>query len=192
MATMTDTLEFEQHRLQVRPQPLRLRSGNKRHGIIFASPPSPEPSTQSSDLCSEKAELELRPVDRGLGAWKFLFAAFMIEGFMFGENEQGSDALFKLIMKVFRSITACSKITTPPMPPWPVTTTYPPSAPLAPASTSSELQSQLTLFENTAAGIGKLSGQAFSSRLSVLVQLDGRKILYRSLQPRASPSALGS
>ncbi|KAL9053515.1 MAG: hypothetical protein Q9206_003909, partial [Seirophora lacunosa] len=81
---MTDTHEFEQHRLQLRPQPLRLRSGNKRRGIIFAPPPSPEPSSQSSDLCSEKAELELRPVDRGLGAWKFLFAAFMIEGFMFG------------------------------------------------------------------------------------------------------------
>lgn len=186
---MTDTHEFEQHRLQLRPQPLRLRSGNKRRGIIFAPPPSPEPSSQSSDLCSEKAELELRPVDRGLGAWKFLFAAFMIEGFMFGEDEQGSDALFKLIMKVFRSITASSKITTPPIPPWPVTPTYPPSAPLAPASTSSELQSQLTLFENTAAGIGTLSGQAFLSRLSVSVQLDGRKILYRSLQPRASPSA---
>ncbi|KAI4140413.1 MAG: hypothetical protein LQ341_003844, partial [Variospora aurantia] len=81
---MTETVEFGHYHLHVHPQPLHLRSGNKRQGIILAPPPSREPSINSSDLWSEKAESELRPVDRGIGAWRFLIAASMMEGFMFG------------------------------------------------------------------------------------------------------------
>lgn len=85
MATMTGTtVESGHDALHVRPEPLRLRSWNKREGIILAPPPSREPSLQSSDQWSKKGTIDLPPVDGGIGAWKFLFAAFMMEAFMFG------------------------------------------------------------------------------------------------------------
>ncbi|KAL8846892.1 MAG: hypothetical protein Q9221_008058, partial [Calogaya cf. arnoldii] len=87
MATIPETIEFGQYPLQVRPEPLRLRSGNKRHGIIVA-PPSPityrASSLESSGHDIEKLERQLPPVDGGKAAWKFLFAAFMVEAFIFG------------------------------------------------------------------------------------------------------------
>ncbi|KAL8790294.1 MAG: hypothetical protein Q9213_000646 [Squamulea squamosa] len=90
MATITETIEFSQFRLvplQIRPQPLRLRSANKRQGII-AAPPSPLSSRaislESLDQDVEKLEEQLPPVDGGIAAWRFLFAAFMIEAFIFG------------------------------------------------------------------------------------------------------------
>ncbi|KAL8722563.1 MAG: hypothetical protein Q9225_000958 [Loekoesia sp. 1 TL-2023] len=84
MATITKTVEFGQYPLQVRPAPVRVRSTKRPEGIVLAPPPSREPSLQSSDQYSEKIDTGLPPVDRGIGAWKFLFAAFMIEGFIFG------------------------------------------------------------------------------------------------------------
>ncbi|KAL8772968.1 MAG: hypothetical protein Q9209_001988 [Squamulea sp. 1 TL-2023] len=90
MATITETIEFNQFRLaplQIRPELLRLRSGNKRHGIV-AAPPSPlSPQAFSLDSLEqdvEKLEGQLPPVDGGIAAWRFLFAAFMVEAFIFG------------------------------------------------------------------------------------------------------------
>ncbi|KAL8941909.1 MAG: hypothetical protein Q9216_001982 [Gyalolechia sp. 2 TL-2023] len=83
MATMTQTIEFGQYPLQVRPAPLRLRSWNKGEGVIVAPPPSRELSLQSLDKFPEKVDTDLPPADRGSGAWKFLFAASMIEGFIY-------------------------------------------------------------------------------------------------------------
>ncbi|KAL8996585.1 MAG: hypothetical protein Q9169_003924 [Polycauliona sp. 2 TL-2023] len=85
---MTETIESGQSPLQVRPEPLRLRSANKRHGIV-AAPPSPitsrATSFESSDQDIEKLEKDLPPVDGGKAAWKFLFAAFMVEAMIFGK-----------------------------------------------------------------------------------------------------------
>ncbi|KAL8668690.1 MAG: hypothetical protein Q9168_006687 [Polycauliona sp. 1 TL-2023] len=87
MATTTETIRFGQYPLQVRPEPLRLRSGNKRHAIV-AAPPSPVTSRatsfQSSHQDVEKLEQHLPPVDGGKEAWKFLFAACMVEALVFG------------------------------------------------------------------------------------------------------------
>ncbi|KAI4285598.1 MAG: hypothetical protein L6R38_000500 [Xanthoria sp. 2 TBL-2021] len=88
MATITETIDFGQYPLQVRPEPLRLRSGNKRQAII-AAPPSPITSRASSfeSLDQDVEKLQpLPPVDGGIAAWKFLFAAFMIEAFIFGKK----------------------------------------------------------------------------------------------------------
>ncbi|KAL9024694.1 MAG: hypothetical protein Q9196_006323 [Gyalolechia fulgens] len=84
MSAITETVEFGQYPLQVRPAPLGLRSGNKGEGTIVAPPPSREPSLRGSDQSPEKIDIDLPPADRGSGAWKFLFAASIIEGFMFG------------------------------------------------------------------------------------------------------------
>ncbi|KAI4177177.1 MAG: hypothetical protein LQ343_000659 [Gyalolechia ehrenbergii] len=81
---MAETVEFGQYPLQVRPAPLRSRSWNKGESIIVAPPPSRGSSLQNWDQLPEKVDTELPPADRGSGAWKFLFAASMIEGFMFG------------------------------------------------------------------------------------------------------------
>lgn len=86
MATMAETVEFGQYPLQVRPAPLRSRSWNKGESIIVAPPPSRGSSLQNWDQLPEKVDTELPPADRGSGAWKFLFAASMIEGFMFGAS----------------------------------------------------------------------------------------------------------
>ncbi|KAI4275516.1 MAG: hypothetical protein LQ337_003159 [Flavoplaca oasis] len=87
MTTITETIEFGQYPIQVRPEPLRLRSGTKRQGVI-AAPPSPVTSQalsfESLDQDVEKLERQLPPVDGGIAAWKFLFAAFMIEALLFG------------------------------------------------------------------------------------------------------------
>lgn len=90
MATTTKTVEFGQYPLQVRPAPVRVRSSKRPEDVVLAPPPSRETSLQSSHQYSEKIDTELPPVDRGIGAWKFLFAAFMIEGFMFGTSVLGS------------------------------------------------------------------------------------------------------
>ncbi|KAL9596045.1 MAG: hypothetical protein Q9219_006061 [cf. Caloplaca sp. 3 TL-2023] len=86
MATMTQLDGCSQYQLQPRPNPVRLRSWDRRGGVVLAPapPPSREPSLQSSSQYSEKADTQLPPVDRGIGAWKFLFGAFMIEAFLFG------------------------------------------------------------------------------------------------------------
>ncbi|KAL8894805.1 MAG: hypothetical protein Q9192_004043 [Flavoplaca navasiana] len=87
MTSITETIEFGQYPLQVRPEPLRLRSGTKRQGII-AAPPYPVTSRaisfESLDQDVEKLERQLPPADGGIAAWKFLFAAFMIEALLFG------------------------------------------------------------------------------------------------------------
>ncbi|KAL8863552.1 MAG: hypothetical protein Q9178_000233 [Gyalolechia marmorata] len=84
MTTITETRE---HSLQLRPEPQRLRSGNKRHGIVTA-PPSPlwSGATTLESLAQdvEKFEEQLPPVDGGIAAWRFLFAAFVVEAFIFG------------------------------------------------------------------------------------------------------------
>ncbi|KAL8871379.1 MAG: hypothetical protein Q9174_002772 [Haloplaca sp. 1 TL-2023] len=84
MPTIAENIELGQFPLQVRPEPIRLRSGNRRHEIIAPPPPSREPSIASSDRDIEKSDEHSPPVDGGPGAWKFLFAAFMLEAFMFG------------------------------------------------------------------------------------------------------------
>ncbi|KAL8826639.1 MAG: hypothetical protein Q9170_007327 [Blastenia crenularia] len=84
MATRTQTIQLSQNHLQARPEPLRLRSWDKRRGVILAPPPSREPSLRSSNHSIEKSHAEIPPADRGIGAWKFLFGAFIIEAFMFG------------------------------------------------------------------------------------------------------------
>lgn len=100
MATITETIDFGQYPLQVRPEPLRLRSGNIRHGIV-AAPPSPitcgASSCEISNQDVEKLERLLPPVDGGKAAWKFLFAAFMIEAFIFGKKNHKSLLICKLI-----------------------------------------------------------------------------------------------
>lgn len=91
MTTITETIEFGQYPIQVRPEPLRLRSGTKRQGVI-AAPPSPVTSQalsfESLDQDVEKLERQLPPVDGGIAAWKFLFAAFMIEALLFGKRRR--------------------------------------------------------------------------------------------------------
>ncbi|KAL8693120.1 MAG: hypothetical protein Q9224_003817 [Gallowayella concinna] len=87
MTTLTNTIELGQFPLQVRPVPLRLRSGIRRHGTVAAplSPPSfEERPSPSLDRDVEKLNEELPPTDRGLAAWRFLIGAFMLEAFMFG------------------------------------------------------------------------------------------------------------
>lgn len=84
MAITTETIEIGQLPLQGRPEPMCLRPGSRRHRIVAPPPPSRAPSIASSDQDVEKLETELPPVDGGPGAWKFLFAAFMIEAFLFG------------------------------------------------------------------------------------------------------------
>lgn len=84
MASKTETVVYGQYPLHVRPVPLRLKSWSKREGIIVAPPPSRDSSLRSSDRFSEKVDPDLPPADRGSGAWRYLFAACMIEGFMFG------------------------------------------------------------------------------------------------------------
>ncbi|KAL8686240.1 MAG: hypothetical protein Q9218_007246 [Villophora microphyllina] len=78
------TAGFQPYRLGVRPDLMRLRSSHRRQGIVEPPPPSPEPSFNSAEQDVEKVELQLPPVDGGAAAWKFLFAAFMIEAFIFG------------------------------------------------------------------------------------------------------------
>ncbi|KAL8728858.1 MAG: hypothetical protein Q9166_005098 [cf. Caloplaca sp. 2 TL-2023] len=90
MATVTQTTESGQFPLQVRPEPRWFRSWDKRHGII-AAPPSPvspgATSLKSLDQDVEKLDEKLPPVDGGVAAWRFLFAAFMIEAFIFGRRD---------------------------------------------------------------------------------------------------------
>ncbi|KAL9028556.1 MAG: hypothetical protein Q9180_007148, partial [Flavoplaca navasiana] len=91
MTTITETIEFGHYPLQVRPEPLRLRSGTKRQGIIAAPPSaitSRALSSESLDQDVEKLERQLPPADGGITAWKFLFAAFMIEGLLFGKRRR--------------------------------------------------------------------------------------------------------
>ena len=84
MTTITETSERS---LQLRPEPLRLRSGYKRHGIVAASPsPLWSGATTLESLAQdvEKFDEQLPPVDGGIAAWRFLFAAFVVEAFIFG------------------------------------------------------------------------------------------------------------
>ena len=86
MATMTETSELDKQTLQVRPEPLRLRSGNRRNGIVVAPVPSRAQSFQDQEPGLEKDEQRLPPTDGGAGAWKFLFGAFIVEALMFGKS----------------------------------------------------------------------------------------------------------
>ncbi|KAL9612297.1 MAG: hypothetical protein Q9167_003121 [Letrouitia subvulpina] len=72
--------------LQVpRPQPLRLRSGGKGNTKpLEKSGPAQTLAKLSGDTDIEKLSQKLLPADGGPGAWKFLFAASMIEAFMLG------------------------------------------------------------------------------------------------------------
>ena len=91
MTTITEALEFGQYPLQVRSEPLRLRSGTKRQGIIAAPSSlvtSRAISFESLDQDVEKLERQLPPADGGTAAWKFLFAAFMIEALLFGKRRR--------------------------------------------------------------------------------------------------------
>ena len=85
MATITENIELGQFPLQIRPEPMRLRSGNSKNGIVAPPPPSLKPSVASSDRDIEKSDELLPCVDGGPAAWKFLFAASMMEAFMFGK-----------------------------------------------------------------------------------------------------------
>ncbi|KAL8772378.1 MAG: hypothetical protein Q9194_004616, partial [Teloschistes cf. exilis] len=82
--TTPRTAGFQPYRLGVRPNLVRLRSNQRRQGVIEAPPSSPEPSLESAEQGVEKVEIQLPPVDGGAGAWKFLFAAFIVEAFLFG------------------------------------------------------------------------------------------------------------
>lgn len=63
---------------------MRLRSSQRRQGIVEAPPSSPVPTLERAEQGVEKVEIQLPPADGGAEAWKFLFAAFMVEAFIFG------------------------------------------------------------------------------------------------------------
>lgn len=69
-----------------RPEPLRLRSGGKGCIKTLGKPGLAQPLAKiSRDTDIEKLTQKLLPADGGPGAWKFLFAASMIEAFILGE-----------------------------------------------------------------------------------------------------------
>lgn len=77
--------------LQVtRPKPLRLRSGGKGCIKTLEKPGLAQSLAKlSDDTDIEKLSQKLLPADGGPGAWKFLFAASMVEAFILGEHVFG-------------------------------------------------------------------------------------------------------
>ncbi|KAL8667197.1 MAG: hypothetical protein Q9202_000769 [Teloschistes flavicans] len=86
--TTPRTAGFQPYRLGVRPNLMRLRSSQRRQGIVEAPPSSPAPTLERAEQGVEKIEIQLPPADGGAEAWKFLFAAFMVEAFIFGFSLQ--------------------------------------------------------------------------------------------------------
>lgn len=176
MVTTTETVEFGHYPLQVRPAPLRLKSWGRREGIILAPPPSRESSLQSTDKLSEKADPDIPPADRGSGAWRYLFAASMIEGFMFGMPLEARTVV-KLTKQAFHSTMAFSKTTTTPTLHLLVTTIYLPLALWARASISLVLRSLPTSLAAIHSGSDKPYGLALPLLSLASQLLDGPKTL---------------
>lgn len=59
-----------------------MRDYSTKEAITFRS--ASEPVSELSDEVLSQEESQLPPVDRGVGAWMFLVAAFVIEGLVWG------------------------------------------------------------------------------------------------------------